>query len=46
MKKVFFHVQMKVNHDVEIDNYLNEMITPTQPERIDVYQWWNNNPHS
>jgi len=46
MKKVFGHGQRKVNHEVEIDNYLNEMITPTQPERIDVYQWWNNNQNS
>ncbi|CAJ0769151.1 20545_t:CDS:2, partial [Entrophospora sp. SA101] len=35
MKKVFCHSQRKVNHEIEIDNYLNEMITPTQPERID-----------
>ncbi|CAJ0845973.1 1412_t:CDS:2, partial [Entrophospora sp. SA101] len=46
MKKVFCHSQRKVNHEIEIDNYLNEMITPTQPERIDVYQWWNNNRNS
>ena len=43
MKKVFCHSQKKVNHEIEIDNYLNEMITPTKPEGIDVYQWWNNN---
>ena len=46
MKKVFCHSQRKVNHEIEIDNYLNEMITPTQPEGIDVYQWWNNNRNS
>ena len=46
MKKVFCHSQRKVNHEIEIDNYLNEMITLTQPEGIDVYQWWNNNRNS
>ena len=46
MKKVFSHGQRKVNNEVEIDNYLNEMITPTQPERINVYQCWNNNQNS
>ena len=43
MKKVFCHSQRRVSHEIETDNYLNEMITPTQPEGIDVYQWWNNN---
>nr|CAG8540606.1 1155_t:CDS:2 [Entrophospora candida] len=46
MKKVFCHSQREVNHEIEIDNYLNEMITPTQPDGIDVYQWWNNHRNS
>ena len=29
-----------MNYEVEIDNYLNEMITPVAPESADVYQWW------
>ena len=28
---------------IEIDNYLNELITPIPPENTDVYQWWRTN---
>ena len=43
MKKVFSYSQTQINHEIEIDNYLNESITPIKPESIDVYDWWNTN---
>ena len=39
MRKIFSHNQSQVNHKIEIDNYLNEIITPTLPETTNVYQW-------
>ena len=46
MKKIFSHNQNQINCEVEIDNYLNETITPTLPQTTDVYQWWHTNQHS
>ena len=46
MKKIFSHDQNQINHEIEIDNYLNEMITPVAPESADVYQWFCGNQHS
>ena len=47
MKKIFSHSRDQVvNHEIEIDNYLNEIITPTLPETTDVYQWWHINQRS
>lgn len=46
MKKIFSHNQIQINHEIEIDNYLNEIITPILPESTDIYQWWCINQHS
>lgn len=46
MKNIFSTNQRQVNYEIEIDNYLNEMITPIAPESTDVYQWWHTNQHS
>ena len=35
-----------MNYEVEINNYLNEMITPVAPESADVHQWWCGNQRS
>ena len=46
IKNIFSHGQSQVNYEIEIDNYLNDIITPTSPEATDVYQWWCINQHS
>lgn len=46
MKSIFSANQRQMNYEIEIDNYINEMITPIAPESIDVYQWWRTNQHS
>lgn len=46
MKSIFSANQRQMNYEIEIDNYLNEMITPIALESIDVYQWWHTNQHS
>ena len=38
MRKIFSHDQSQVNHEIEIDNYLNEIIILTLPETTNVYQ--------
>ena len=39
MRKVFSNDQTQINHETEIDNYLNKNVTATQPEATGVYQW-------
>src|SRR6266498_1843606 len=46
MRKIFSHDQSQVNHEIEIDNYLNEIIILTLSETTNVYQWWYINKHS
>lgn len=40
MRRMFSN--QNVNNRTEVDNYLNENVSPT----IDVYDWWNKNKHS
>ena len=37
IKNIFNCGQSQVNYEIEIDNYLNDIITPTLPKATDVY---------
>ncbi|RHZ87383.1 hypothetical protein Glove_37g47 [Diversispora epigaea] len=46
MKKIFSKSQtntMQINHEIEIENYLN---LPILPEDTNVYTWWNSNKNT
>ncbi|CAG8606944.1 3424_t:CDS:1, partial [Scutellospora calospora] len=38
--RIFEQSESQINHEIEIDNYLNISITPIPPKNTDVYQWW------
>ena len=43
MKKIFSHDKDQRNDEIEIDNYLNEAVTPILAETADIYLWWRSN---